>query len=284
MRGFAVSLAVLLSMISPLKASDLLEPGVSLQLAQWRAKQYGDIRYQLAIGLKEDADSLSGKLRIRVKLPARPVDLILDWRGKELANLAVNGAQLPIRVEKEHLVVAAKHLKPGKNTLEVEFKAAIAVSGTAVTRYKDREDGAEYLYTLFVPSDASSMFPCFDQPDLKARFSLELALPAHWQAVSNAPVEEQEAGKISFKQTEPISTYLFAFAAGPFEILQVRGNPVRLFVRRSRHERALAHAGEVLRLNREATAYFARYFARKFPFAKYDLVLLPEFPYGGRLS
>ena len=56
---------------------------------------------------------------------------------------------------------------------------------------------------------------------------------------------------------------------------------MRLFVRRSRLEAAKAHAGEVLRLNREATAYFERYFARRFPFAKYDLVLLPEFPYGG---
>src|SRR6185369_12252129 len=178
-------------------------------------------------------------------------------------------------------VVPAKSLKVGANVVTLDFESPVAVSGSAVTRYKDREDGTEYLYTLLVPADASTLFPCFDQPDLNARFSLELDLPAHWKAVSNSPVERQTDNKVKFAQTEPISTYLFAFAAGPFETLRSEGDAVRLFVRRSRLAAAKTHAGEVLRLNRAATAYFERYFARAFPFAKYDLVLLPEFPYGG---
>jgi aminopeptidase N len=276
MRWLAAMLAPL--MISAASAAPPIEPGVPLALAQWRAKQYRDIRYDLKMELKEGAETLSGKLRLQVTVRKRKTDLILDWRGKELANLTVNGVPTPVRVEKEHLLIPAK---AGKNTVEIEFKAAIAVSGAAVTRYKDREDGAEYVYTLFVPSDASTVFPCFDQLDLKGRFTLELEVPAGWRAISNGREERQDERNIKFKTTEPISTYLFAFAAGPFEALRAEGDPVRLFVRRSRLERAKQHAGEVLRLNREATAYFAKYFARKFPFAKYDLVLIPEFPYGG---
>jgi aminopeptidase N len=68
---------------------------------------------------------------------------------------------------------------------------------------------------------------------------------------------------------------------GPFEALTAPGDATRLFVRRSRLERAREHAAEVLRINRESRLYFERYFARRFPFAKYDLVLVPEFPYGG---
>ena len=132
-----------------------------------------------------------------------------------------------------------------------------------------------------MPSDASTVFPCFDQPDLKARFSLEMVVPRGWRVISNADEEKQDGNRFKFKTTEPISTYLFAFAAGPFEELRAEGDPVRLFVRRSRLVRAREHAAEVLRLNREATAYFTKYFAREFPFAKYDLVLIPEFPYGG---
>ena len=262
-------------------AAPLLEPGVSLQLAQWRARHYRDIRYALRIDLVEGSDFLKGTLEIKVKLPGKPVDLILDWRGKAITNLGVNGKEIRARTENEHLIVPAKNLKSGANVITLAFESPVAVSGSAVTRYKDREDGAEYLYTLLVPADASTLFPCFDQPDLKGRFSLELELPHHWKAVSNGGVEEQTSGKIKFKQTEPISTYLFAFAAGPFETLRAEGDPVRLFVRRSRLEATKLHVGEVLRLNREATAYFARYFARPFPFAKYDLVLLPEFAYGG---
>src|SRR5262249_7380150 len=184
-------------------------------------------------------------------------------------------------IENEHLIVERKALKSGTNTFSVDFEAAVSVSGSAVTRYKDREDGAEYVYTLLVPSDASTVFPCFDQPELKGRFTLELEVPSGWKAVWNGGEEPRDGSKFKFKTSEPISTYLFAFAAGPFEELRAEGDPVRLFVRRSRLERAKAHANDVLRLNREATAYFTRYFSRKFPFAKYDLVLVPEFPYGG---
>ena len=60
----------------------------------------------------------------------------------------------------------------------MEFESPISPAGSAVTRYLDREDGSEYIYTLFVPSDASTTFPCFDQPDLKARFTLEATFPA----------------------------------------------------------------------------------------------------------
>jgi aminopeptidase N len=279
MRAILVAAALLLPMTTA--ARPTLEPGVSLELAQWRAKQYRDIRYALRIQLVEGSDLLKGSLEIALQAPRKPVDVVLDWRGKPVEDLKVNGIPVPARIENEHLIVPAKNLKPGSNRIALDFESPVAVSGSAVTRYKDREDGSEYLYTLLVPADASTLLPCFDQPDLKARFSLELELPGNWRAVSNGGIEKQEPGKIRFKETEPISTYLFAFAAGPFETLRAEGDPVRLYVRRSRLEAAKAHAGEILRLNREATAYFVRYFAHPFPFAKYDLVLLPEFPYGG---
>ncbi len=258
-----------------------LEPGVPLALAQWRAKHYRDLRYSLRLKLTEGAASVPGTLELAVTLPKRAVDLVLDWRGGAIRRLEVNGRPLAAEIREEHLVVPARALKGGRNTLSLAFEAPLAVSGTALTRYRDREDGAEYVYSLFVPADASSAFPCFDQPDLKARFTLALELPAGWRAVSNVPAAEEGPGRVRFRETPPISTYLFAFAAGPFEVIELPGEPVRLFARRSVRARALEHAGEVLRLNREALRYFEGYFARRFPFPKYDLVLLPEFPYGG---
>ncbi|MEW6690531.1 MAG: M1 family aminopeptidase, partial [Pseudomonadota bacterium] len=279
MRLPAALLATL--MTAAAHAAPPLEPGVPLALAQWRAKHYRDLRYDLRLQLAEGSDRAPGALEIKLRLPKKPVDVVLDWRGKAIRNLRVNGRPLPVGVANEHLVVPARSLKPGSNTIALEFEAAVAVQGSALTRYRDREDGAEYVYSLFVPADASSVFPCFDQPDLKARFSLELEVPEGWKAISNGETEKRDGSRIRFKPSEPISTYLFAFAAGPFEALRAEGDPVRLYVRRSRLERAKEHAAEVLRLNREAIAYFERYFARAFPFPKYDLVLLPEFPYGG---
>jgi len=277
----AFAMVTLTTVPSSSAAAPSLDPGVSLTLAQSRANQYRDVRYALRIHLIEGSEILKGTLEIKAELPAKPADMILDWRGKPVANVKVNGTGFSARTENEHLIVPAKSLKAGTNVITLEFESPVAFSGSPVTRYRDREDGSEYLYTLLVPADASALFPCFDQPDLKARFSLELEVPPGWRAVSNSPVVEDSRTIIKFKETEPISTYLFAFAAGPFETLRAEGDPVRLYVRRSRLAAAKMHVGEVLRLNREATGYFERYFARAFPFAKYDLVLLPEVPYGG---
>jgi aminopeptidase N len=86
-----------------------------------------------------------------------------------------------------------------------------------------------------------------------------------------------------FRETEPISTYLFAFAAGPFEEFKDEAStlPMRLFVRKSKAERARREMVEVFRLTREGMKFFSQYFDYKFPFPKYDQVIVPEFAYGG---
>jgi aminopeptidase N len=281
MRAAAALLALLALPPMTAFAHPPIEPGISRELAQWRAQHYLNVRYALRLRLAEREDRVRGSLAIRVTLPARAPDLVLDWRGAPVRALRVNGKPGEAAAASEHLVIDRRQLKGGVNRIELEFEAPLALSGSALTRYRDREDGSEYVYSLFVPADASSVFPCFDQPDLKARFTLELELPQTWLAVSNAPALEEAPGRARFAETEPIATYLFAFAAGPFERLTVPGEATRLFVRRSRLARATEHAAEVLRLNREALGYFERYFGRRFPFAKYDLVLLPELPYGG---
>jgi len=277
MRGAALLLSVSL-IANAAAAVPGLEPGVSRELAQWRAKQYSDIRYSLKVLLSPGAPLLQGTATVEVSLPKRVPELVLDWRPSptsHLSRLRVNGKRTVAKIDREHIVIPAKLLRPGKNRLSFAFESPIAPSGSAVTRYVDREDRAEYIYTLFVPSDASSAFPCFDQPDLKARFRLELLLPRAWTAIGNAPVARTEdAGnnvhRIRFAATRPISTYLFAFAAGPFAEILAAPRGTRLYVRKSQLARARAEASEVLRLNREAVRWLERYFDSRFPFPKYD--------------
>src|SRR5712692_5601989 len=289
MRGAVLSLTVGL-MANAALAVPGLEPGVSRELAQWRAKYYRDVRYALAISVTSGAAKLAGTATVEVTLARAVPDLVLDWRpapgAAHVAKLRVNGRTAAAKVEQEHLIVPARLLRAGRNRVSFSFESPIALSGSAVTRYVDREDGSEYVYSLFVPSDASSAFPCFDQPDLKARFRLQLVLPRAWTAVANAPIAATQdvsngLRRIRFAATRPISTYLFAFAAGPFAELTEKSGPTRLFVRKSQLARARTEAPEVLRLNRESVRWFERYFASRFPFPKYDLVLVPELAYGG---
>jgi aminopeptidase N len=290
MRGAVLALTAGLMASAAVAAVPGLEPGVSRELAQWRAKTYRDVRYALAISITAGATKLVGTATIEVTLPRSAPDLVLDWRPSpgavRVGKLRVNGRPAKAKLEQEHLIVPARLLRAGRNRATLSFESPIALSGSAVTRYVDREDGSEYVYTLFVPSDASSAFPCFDQPDLKARFSLELVLPRAWTAVGNAPIAATQdvsnsLRRFRFAATPPISTYLFAFAAGPFAELTESRGPTRLFVRKSQLARARTEAPEVLRLNRESVRWFERYFASRFPFPKYDLVLVPEFAYGG---
>ena len=317
-----------------------IEAGVSQALAKWRSANYSNVRYRLNITLEKGAPLMKGEIEIRVNLTETGAknDLILDWRTTQFASdkdkpfaivhqvndtLYLIGA---IQAKDEHLAIPKGALKTGENVIKIEFASPIKTSGAAVTRYVDKEDGAEYIYSLFVPSDASTAFPVFDQPDLKARFQLNLIAPTTWKVVSNSSktlgilpaskgaakkfqAEEKERNKklekqglssFEFQETKPISTYVFAFAAGDFEVLYENNviptktaviqsdlsqdrwtSGSHIYFRKSQAEKFKQHAAEVFRLNREGVKFLEEWFDYKFPFPKYDLVLIPEFPFGG---
>jgi len=268
--------------------------GVSEELARWRAAHFADLRYDLVLALDAACDWLRGHLVLRWRFTGAPVDLLLDWRpGADsgvwtdgIGAVRANGCTVAFVVREEHVLIDRSVFSlSGEQSVELAFESRIAETGTPLTHYRDREDGRDYLYTLLVPADASALFPCMDQPDLKARFGLSIAVPVGWTVISNAPMvsRRDEAGAVrcDFEPTPPISTYLFAFAAGDFVAWQDQESSMRLFARRSQHARAQREAGEALRLNRECVRWFEREFACAFPFAKYDLVLIPEFAYAG---
>ena len=197
-------------------------------------------------------------------------------------------------------------LLEGENKVEITFKAPIATAGKAITRFEDKDDGNEYLYTLFVPMDAEMAFPCFDQPDIKGRFTLEVTAPGEWTVISNTPpatparhfttiplpegsptsvdvnkLPRVELQEIKFAETKPISTYLFAFAAGPFAKVNDKPGLPGLYVRKSKLEKAQSEAEQVQQVTADGIKYLSKYFEQPFPFPKYDMVMLPGFAYGG---
>jgi aminopeptidase N len=230
-----------------------VEPGVSQTLAKWRAAHYSDVRYKLNLTLEKQAPLMKGEIEIRVKLTEEGAKnaLVLDWRttafqndkDKPYANVVgVNdAAEILTSTANEHITIPEGLLKPGENVIKIQFASPIKTSGAAITRYTDKEDGAEYVYSLFVPSDASTAFPVFDQPDLKARFSLSIKTPYEWRVISNTvskgcfAVDEGSPLNCVFEETKPISTYVFAFAAGEFAEFEDKQSllPSKLYVRKS---------------------------------------------------
>ena len=262
--------------------------GISRDLARRRARQISALSYRLSLELAPDADRMPGHEEIGLNLATAAVTgdvpIILDFRDGSASRIAVNGSAVEAQLADGHLLIPGRYFTAGRNTIALDFESAIAPSGRAITRYTDSDDGARYIYSLFVPMDASQAFPCFDQPDLKASFNLNVTVPDNWTAVSNtgiARTEPARAGfhRIDFGDTPPLATYLFAFAAGPFRMIP--GEGLRLFVRQSKYDRAREEAPEVLRITSLGVRHMIEYFNHAFPFAKYDLGLIPGFAYGG---
>ncbi|MFN0108274.1 MAG: M1 family metallopeptidase [Blastocatellia bacterium] len=292
------ALLLFLPMMTNAQTNDLLTAeGVSRELARHRVARISDVRYRLSIELKPGAARFTGSEEIALKLADTASPVIVDFRdlgttGKiiegTIRNVTVNGKAATGVIQKNgHIILPAELFAVGENSIKLDFESGIATANRPVIRHKDQDDGSEYIYTLFVPMDASLAFPCFDQPDLKARFTFAAEAPESWTVIGNADIVKSEAAegkrRTQFSETKPISTYLFAFAAGHFKQIAGSGasTPMRVFVRQSKLQRAEEEWPEVERLTQAGVKHFESFFGHKFPFTKYDQVLLPGFAYGG---
>ena len=260
----------------------LTGPGVSHQLAERRSAQIRAVRYALEFDVTQ-RDTLVGHARISFDRRGGG-DVVLDFRGLGFSQVVANEQPITPLAKNGHLVIPANALRDGENDVRLDFRSAIAPAGASVIRVHDAVDNADYLYTLLVPADANQLFPCFDQPDLKGRVSIVLTTPRGWTAVANGRltrVDSSAALTFRFAESEPISTYLVAFAAGPWTVrtATVDGRPISLYVRASRATEV--EYDTLIALNARAIAWLEKYSARPFPFQKFDFVLAPAFPFGG---
>ncbi len=259
--------------------------GISLELATWRAKTIADVRYDLALDVT-GRDSAIGHVRVQFKRTGNS-DAIVDWRGRRLIHASANGTVFPVAAANgAHIRIPAAILISGANTVDFDFVADIAPSGASIIRTHD-PDGSDYLYTLLVPADADQLFPCFDQPDLKTRLTFTLTTPAEWTALANGSVTRADTSiaehriTTHFAETKPLSTYLIAFAAGPWSHASstVNGRTINVYIRKSRF--AEADPDTLLTLAHRAVSWMENYFGRPYPFEKFDFMLAPAFPFGG---
>ncbi|RXS98217.1 peptidase M1 [Silvibacterium dinghuense] len=259
--------------------------GIPRELAKERAARVSDVRYALHYTLVPHSAQTEATEILRFRLVHTSQSLLLDFRDGKVASLTINGTSSTPDESNGHLILPADKLHAGENTLELHFVANTAPAEKAITRFEDHDDGSEYIYTLFVPMDASMAFPCFDQPALKGRFQLTMTAPAAWTVISNTgAVSTKVVGDMkdtAFAETHPISTYLFAFAAGPFEKIHSAPGLPGLYVRKSKAQAAQSEAPEVQQMAADGIAYLGKYFAQPYPFPKYDMVLIPGFAYGG---
>lgn len=275
-----VLIVTILSSCSRVDIEEYTAEGVSKLLATYRYETLGDVRYGLTFRIDTGKNTpVEGIAVIEFLRTAGREPLVLDFKvpGDYLKTVAVNGKPTEAGLVNGHIVIDRELLSRRYNRIEVSFRAG----DLSLNR------NGEYLYTLFVPDRASTAFPCFDQPDIKGRFTLTLDIPSSYRAMSNNPVVSADTteGRVTlrFSETKPISTYLFAFAAGKFELVEkeIDGVKMEMLHRETRPGYVENNSEEIFRLHCSALKWLEDYIQIPYPFDKFGFVLLPPFQYSG---
>jgi aminopeptidase N len=256
-----------------------LASGVPETLARERAEAISSLRYELSFAIPEKrTEAIRGSETVRFTLRA-PHRVVLDFAQPRdrVSTILVDNKPVAAEFAAGHLIIPASATRAGENAVRMTFQAG----DDSLNRNDD------FLYTLFVPARAHFAWPCFDQPDLKARYSLTLDVPSGWQTVANgAELERAASGEtttVRFAETQPISTYLFAFAAGKFRIetAERNGRTFRMFHRETDERKVARNRDAIFDLHARALAWLEEYTGIPYPWGKFDFVLIPSFQFGG---
>ncbi len=263
--------------------------GVSLDVATSRAAVVFDLRYHLTLNVpKALAEPITGTNRITFDLRSNTQPLVIDFETSRdhVKSVQANGAAAAFEYLNGHIIVPSTALKTGRNEIVVTFNAGDASLNRS----------ADFMYALFVPARARQAIPVFDQPDLKARWTLDLTYPEGWQAVSNGAAGVQGVGGVikpaappaswrtlTFAETEPLSTYLFSFVVGDFKVETAtrNGRTFRMFHRETDAAKVTRNREAIFDLHAAAIAFMERYTGIPYAFGKFDFVLIPAFQFGG---
>lgn len=280
---WAVSMVFLLlwsCQTKTVQRTGLLTKGISAELATYRKQQVQNIRYALQFSIPAELEApIQSQLDLQVELLDLSEDLYIDFNEKasKLKSVHVNGKSIPIQHRLEHVIIPKGTLKKGENTVQIQFDAG----ELSLNRNK------EFLYTLLVPDRASTLFPCFDQPDLKAKYQLTIKAPEDWKVLCGA-FEENTVTKDgytthTFRESDLMSTYLFSFVAGKFteKIKNPGAFPMRFLYRETNPEKIKASVDAVFDIHQKSLDFLVAYTDYKFPYQKMDFASIPPFQYGG---
>ncbi len=249
-----------------------------------RQARIRDVHYDLMFDLVAGSAAYAGRATITFEVLPGDSPIWLDATGGD-PFVTFNGRALPGTVH-GHRIMLPGDLATGPARVEVDYRNRYDHTGDGFHRFVDPEDGTEYVYSNFQPFDAHRLFPCFDQPDIKATYQLTVDAPADWAVVSatRATVERLADGRRRhrFERTPRFSTYLLPLIAGHWHAVREEqdGISLGLYARRSMARLVEREAAELFEVTRQGFRFYSELFDQPFPFDKYDQLFVPEFNAG----
>ena len=249
--------------------------------------------YDVTLDLTSENDTFPSTTVIRFSCREPGAETFLDLLAPSVRNIALNGQELNPATYFADSRIRLPDLK-AENTVVVEADQEYSHTGEGLHSFTDPVDSRRYIYTQCEVADARRIFPTFEQPDLKSRFTFHIIAPADWTVISNQPTPkptpclEQDGKKVSqwdFSQTPVMSTYLIAVIAGPYErwfdsYLSTDGRVISLgaFVRRSMAQ--YFDEDEIFDITKRGFEFYETSFGMSYPYRKYDQIFVPQYNAG----
>lgn len=258
---------------------------LSDEYAAVRAMQVSNVSYQLSVVLDKEKTNFEGVSQITFDLIENNTnDLTIDFDKGVVESITSNGEPVNFTYSKWFITVAKEALNAGKNTLVITYNRPYATDGSGLHRFVDPENSEVYLYTDFEPYDANRLFPHFDQPNLKATYTLDVKAPKDWKVISSTRETEIEAldnaNHWVFPTSKKFSSYVFSLHAGNYTVWEDKFEdiPLRLFARQSQSQYITTK--DWFTPTKQSFKFFNDYFGVRYPFEKYDQVIVPDFNAG----
>ncbi len=240
-------------------------------------------RYTLRLDIDPRGATYGGQADIAVKIARSTQQIRLHASGLTIESAAVVRGERRWPATPEFTADGGLILRlpeavdGGDASLQIRFHRALLRAPGGVWRVRLADDW--YAFTQFQPDRARQAFPCFDQPEFKTPFQVTITAPEGDTVVANAPETGATTadGKRThtFAETRPLPSYLLSFAVGPFDILRGDADsevPLRIITARGR--RPLA--SYALERTDEILGWLTDWFGQPYPFAKLDLLAIPD--------
>ncbi|KAF9189711.1 hypothetical protein BGZ51_009352 [Haplosporangium sp. Z 767] len=258
-------------------------------------KNVSPVHYDLKLRPDLKAFVFSGEVAITVNInePTSVIELNAKKLKIQRASIVVKGETASCIEFKTDQVISLTFLHSipkGEAVLELDFDGELndRMNGFYRSEYKDKEGETQYMaVTQFEACDARQAFPCWDEPEAKATFSVALVVPFDLTALSNMPVMEMTAvdpseKTVYFEKTPVMSTYLVAFAVGDFEYIETTTTKLeKPVVCRVYTLPGLVEQGRfALEITPRILEYFTEIFGIAYPLPKLDHISVPDFDAG----
>jgi len=234
--------------------------------------------YDVALDLASDQGTFDSVTTIRFR--SRAGATFLDLKPLRVGTVRLDGRPLDLDLlERGRFPL---ELTAGDHELVVEATMPFRNDGEGLHRSVDPADGRHYVYGMSFMDAAPTIFACFDQPDLKAPYTLHVRAPEDWVVIGNAPGRQVERGVWEFDQSQPLSTYFVTLVAGPYHVIRDEhdGIPLGLSARASIAADLDKDADELFTLTKQSFDELHRLFGIRYPFGDYHQAFVPEFNAG----